>query len=56
MQIVLIFLILNMKMNYYKSKRSNVKNSKLYLNDNKYIKIYSKNKNLLPKDGEKSQF
>ena len=30
-----------------------MKNSKLYLDNNKYIKIYSKNKKLLPKDGEK---
>ena len=30
-----------------------MKNSKLYVNDNKYIKIYSKDKKLLPKDGDK---
>ena len=29
-----------------------MKNSKLYFNDDKYIKIYSKNRNLLPKNGE----
>ena len=35
-----------------KNLRGVVKNSKLYLNDDKYIKIYSKNRNLLPKNGE----
>jgi exonuclease III len=33
--------------------KGEMKNSKLYLDNNKYIKIYSKNKKLLPKDGEK---
>ena len=33
--------------------KGEMKNSKLYLNNGKYIKIYSKNKKLLPKDGEK---
>lgn len=31
--------------------RGIVKNSKLYMKDNTYIKIYSKNRNLLPKNG-----
>ncbi|MBP7770240.1 MAG: endonuclease/exonuclease/phosphatase family protein [Aliarcobacter sp.] len=35
-----------------KNLKGVVRNSKLYLNDNKYIKIYSKNRNLLPKNGE----
>lgn len=35
-----------------KNLKGVVKNSKLYLNDDKYIKIYSKNRNLLPKNGE----
>ena len=35
-----------------KNLKGIVKNSKLYLNDDKYIKIYSKNRNLLPKNGE----
>ena len=30
-----------------------VKNSKLYLDENKYIKIYSNKRNILPKNGEK---
>lgn len=36
-----------------KNLRGTVKNSKLYLNNGKYIKIYSKNRNLLPRNGEK---
>ncbi|MFA9238839.1 MAG: endonuclease/exonuclease/phosphatase family protein [Candidatus Paceibacteria bacterium] len=35
-----------------KNLKGVVKNSKLYLNEDKYIKIYSKNRNLLPKNGE----
>ena len=35
-----------------KNLKGIVKNSKLYLNEDKYIKIYSKNRNLLPKNGE----
>ncbi|MDY0051591.1 MAG: endonuclease/exonuclease/phosphatase family protein [Aliarcobacter sp.] len=35
-----------------KNLKGIVKNSKLYLNKNKYIKIYSKNRNLLPKNGK----
>ena len=33
--------------------KGEMKNSKLYLDKTKYIKIYSKNKKLMPKDGEK---
>ena len=29
-----------------------IKKQKLYINKNKYIKLYSKNKNILPKDGQ----
>lgn len=35
-----------------KNLKGVVKNSKLYLDNDKYIKIYSKNRNLLPKNGE----
>jgi exonuclease III len=36
-----------------KNLKGIVKYSKLYINENNYIKIYSKNRNLLPKNGEK---
>jgi hypothetical protein len=35
-----------------KNLKGIVENSKLYINENKYIKIYSKARNLLPKNGE----
>lgn len=36
-----------------KNLKGVVKKSRLYINDEKYIKIYSKNRNLLPVNGEK---
>jgi endonuclease/exonuclease/phosphatase family metal-dependent hydrolase len=35
-----------------KNLKGKVENSKLYINKDKYIKIYSKNRNLLPRNGE----
>ncbi len=32
--------------------KGKVKNSKLYINENQYIKLYAKDRNLLPKNGE----
>jgi endonuclease/exonuclease/phosphatase family metal-dependent hydrolase len=36
-----------------KNLKGTVKNSRLYLDENKYIKLYAKNRDLLPKNGDK---
>mgnify|MGYP007125368002 CR=1 FL=1 len=35
-----------------KNLNGKIKKGRLYFNDNKYIKLYSKNKDILPKDGQ----